>query len=264
MVKINVEEKNDELIERLYNRTYGDLILKQYENQYTKLCRKYGKNKARVEMGNYLGKVMNDCGPSVGRRLSKRKKEGYISDKGQAVMSLVGNGFQGIVAYYFIKNLDRKGIMVLLNANNNPILKNRLKLKVGDNVVKPDADIVLLNPNKKNSPIIIFSCKTSIRERIGQSLKWKLMLDIARLKCNCRKKNNKCLKCKYGMSIDFKNKIYYGFITADFYDELHSSHNLGTLNFFDSVYLANKMKSSNNKIKKLPKSIKEIKSILSQ
>jgi len=83
----------------------------------------------------------------------------------------------------------------------------------------------------EKSPVLIFSVKTSLRERAGQTYKWKLLMDIATSK-DCLQ-----IKRKYGLSFEVKADFRVGFITTNFYDEITHPQQMGMLNFFDFVYL---------------------------
>lgn len=77
----------------------------------------------------------------------------------------------------------------------------------------------------------IYSLKTSLRERAGQTQRWKLLLDIATAP-DCDS-----VKQKYALNYDGKRRFVMGLITTNFYDEIMAPQQRGMLRFFDYVYL---------------------------
>ncbi len=80
------------------------------------------------------------------------------------------------------------------------------------------------------SKCIILSLKTSLRERAGQTYKWKLLMEIAT--------SDNPIKDKY--------KIYYNvleipivcFATINFYNEINNPQHRGMFKFFDKAFIA--------------------------
>ena len=83
-----------------------------------------------------------------------------------------------------------------------------------------------------------FSCKTSCRERAGQTYKWKLLSDLASCDCDHKEGNDKCPVNIYQLEYSSQRKIKVCFITADFYDEIAQPQIAAMFNFFDYSYVA--------------------------
>ena len=77
---------------------------------------------------------------------------------------------------------------------------------------------------------MIISLKTSLRERAGQTYKWKLLLEIAT--------SDNPVKDKYKINYDVENMPLVGFATVNFYDEINNSQHKGMFQFFDKVFIA--------------------------
>lgn len=84
---------------------------------------------------------------------------------------------------------------------------------------------------KKNelTKCFIISLKTSLRERAGQTYKWKLLLEIAT--------SDNYIKEKY--NIKYENKIMplVGFATVNFYNEINNPQHRGMFKFFDIAFI---------------------------
>ena len=90
---------------------------------------------------------------------------------------------------------------------------------------------VYYNAEPEKHPIIIYSIKTSLRERAGQTYRWKLLMDIA------SSEDCKTIKDKYGLEYEVTGDFRIGLITANFYDEITKPQQKGMLKFFDFAYI---------------------------
>lgn len=70
-----------------------------------------------------------------------------------------------------------------------------------------------------------------MRERAGQTFKWKLLWEIAN-------SSNTELKEKFDISYKGKVTPRICFITADFYHEIYSHQHRGMFKFFDGSFIA--------------------------
>ena len=103
---------------------------------------------------------------------------------------------------------------------------------MGSETQKPDVDIVIFT-QKSNGLIdksIILSLKTSLRERAGQTYKWKLLLEIAT--------SDNPIKEKYEISYQTQQIPYICFATVNFYNEIDNPQHRGMFKFFDEVFIA--------------------------
>lgn len=83
-----------------------------------------------------------------------------------------------------------------------------------------------------------FSCKTSCRERAGQTYKWKLMCDLATCNCDHKEENPNCPVTRYNLTYIPSRPILTCFATTDFYDELSNPQISAMFHFFDFSYIA--------------------------
>lgn len=221
-------EENRKLFEDIEQRYYFLPIKKRFENK----VRKVGAEKAL----SYLTEVMQNSTANVEQIIQEQVRSGKISDAAQARKAIAGNAFQGLVAYALIylqsNDLINRNLVITLKPKKHKLIENYAAIRIGGDVQKPDVDLMIYHSAKlEHSPVLIFSLKTSWRERAGQTYKWKLLMDIAA--------SQDCLqiKQKYGLGFDVQKDFKIGFITANFYDEITQPQQIGMLKFFDFVYL---------------------------
>ena len=214
-----------------------------------------------------LRDVMFDSLEDVEKEIQKRIKAGEMKDADQSRKSTAGNNFQALVAYTLAKNIiigNLPELYVVLKAKKHPIIEDYAIINIGDDTQKPDADIMLYREEEK-SPIIVISCKTSLRERVGQTYKWKLLLDLATCKCEYIKNNNECPINLYEIKYQIGRPVYVYFITCDFYDEVNKPQQEGMFSFFNHAYISSGAdKLDNKKIKKLSTITSDLNSIYAQ
>lgn len=223
-------------IESLSSRTYWGPTRLAFNSKLRQI--RYGlklnKQQALIHILNYLEEILRNSERGVMRMIKKSGK-----DIKQSRVSVAGNNFQALVAYalmlnVFYKNLPQ--IRIVLKPKSHPIIENYAVIKVGDEEQKPDADI-LIYQDKPKTPVIFCSCKTSLRERAGQTYKWKLLLDLATADPDHLKKNPECPINNYKIQYKSDRKIYVSFITADLYNEVNQPQQRGMLRFFDSAFV---------------------------
>jgi len=216
-------------------------IISEIESRYYFTPIKEGlEEKAKVigdiKAMDYLTEIMQNATAKVEILIQDRIKNGIISNADQARKTIAGNGFQGLVAYSLIKlqekNLLNPNLAITLKPKKHPLIEKYAVIKVGDNVQKPDIDLLIyhyLKPEKY--PVIIYSIKTSLRERAGQTYRWKLLMDIV--------SSNDCktIKEKYSLTYKAMDNFKVGFITTNFYNEITNPQQKGMLKFFDFVYI---------------------------
>lgn len=185
---------------------------------------------------DYLTEVMQKATSKVETLIQDRIKNDIISNADQARKTIAGNGFQGLVAYSLIKlqekNLLNHNLAITLKPKKHPLIEKYATIKVGDDVQKPDIDLLIYHYQKPEKyPVIIYSIKTSLRERAGQTYRWKLLMDIV--------SSNDCktIKEKYSLTYKAMDNFKVGFITTNFYNEITNPQQKGMLKFFDFVYI---------------------------
>ena len=255
------------LVLDLEKKQYFSAAVKAYKDKYNCIVNDLISKGVKKEVASaeayklilsHLHDIMREAEPLVEAVITQRIEKGEIKDASQARKSVAGNLFQQLVAYslaqnIIVKNID-KNVIVTLSAS---ILDQYAIIKVGEDEQKPDSDVLVYSMEDKTSPIINFSCKTSCRERAGQTYKWKLLSDMATCTCDHRKDNENCPITKYGLEYNPQRNIYMCFITADFYNELKNPQIAAMFNFFDNSYIA-KLKSPSKKIKILQDVIDDI------
>ena len=123
-------------------------------------------------------------------------------------------------------------LVITLKPKKDPLIEKYAAIRVGDEVQKPDIDmLVYMHTEPEKHPVIIYSIKTSLRERAGQTYRWKLLMDIVTSE-NCEK-----IKDKYDLSYEGVGNFKVGFITSNFYDEIMNLQQQGMLRFFDFAYI---------------------------
>lgn len=215
--------------------------LTEIESRYYFTPIKDGLEEKATETGeknalNYLTEVMQTATSKVEKLIQARIKKKIISNADQARKTIAGNGFQGLVAYSLIKlqekNLLNPDLAITLKPKKHLLIEKYATIKVGDDVQKPDIDLLIYHYQKPEKyPVIIYSIKTSLRERAGQTYRWKLLMDIV--------SSNDCktIKEKYSLTYRAMDNFKVGFITTNFYNEITNPQQKGMLKFFDFVYI---------------------------
>ncbi len=209
---------------------------------------KIGTNYERLkEILDNFDKVLNSCEAKC-TDIAKASGKDYK----QARVAIVGSLFSFGVYYTLLKIKDFNRLpsdLQLSLSKNHPLIKEHAIIKIGNETLKPDMDLLIFS-EKPYTPIIIFSLKTSLRERAGQSHRWKLVLDIAQY-CDILKK-------KYNINYKAEREIKFGFITTNFYKELFEPQYRATITFFDYVYIARKVENLKPPIKRLSEIINDL------
>ena len=182
-----------------------------------------------------LSEIMREATPEVEKTIQERVAKGTVKDADQARKSVAGNAFQALCGYALIK-LQQAGelpkhLVITLKPHQHPAIERYATIQVGDEIQKPDIDVLIFSAaDAKRWPVVIYSAKTSLRERAGQTYRWKLLLDIATGGCQD-------LRERYNLRYENTVKLKLGFITADFYGEITNPQQEGALKFFDFAYL---------------------------
>ncbi len=244
-------EENRKLFEDIERRYYFLPIKEHFENKVSKV----GAEKVL----SYLTEVMQHSTAAVKQIIQTQIRSRKISDAAQARKAIAGNAFQGLVAYALIylqnNGSINRDLVITLKPKRHKLIENYATIRIGDDVQKPDVDLMIYHSAKlEHSPVLIFSLKTSLRERAGQTYKWKLLMDIAA--------SQDCLqiKQKYGLSFDVQKDFKMGLITANFYDEIMQPQQIGMLKFFDFVYLT-KTGKFNPPVKEFSEIVADLKSL---
>lgn len=198
-------------------------------------------NKSNIEENwklvfNQVHDILLSAKPFVDVYLADRKQKGEITDEKQALKSIVGNSFSQAIIYIFLHNKIQGNIRSDIFATSQKSkVKNFAKLStinVDGETQKPDCDLIIYSYTKdKELPnCIIISLKTSLRERAGQTYKWKLLMEIAT--------SANSIKEKYNISYDSDEMPLVCFATVNFYNEINNAQHRGMFKFFDKAFIA--------------------------
>jgi type II restriction enzyme len=223
-----------------------------------KFIQKNGQSQAKAtgDVYNEIFRILNESKSSVDEFLAERKRIGEIKDEKQALKSIAGNSFSKIIEYIFLKNkiMDniRPDIFITSQKSKVPNFKEISTIKMGDETQKPDCDLVIysLSKNSTLKKCIILSLKTSLRERAGQTYRWKLLMEIAI--------SSKTLREKYDIRYEAKTMPLVCFATVNFYDEINNPQQRGMFKFFDKAFIAKNVDSNFiSKLSTLPNFVNE-------
>jgi len=219
---------------------------RQYIQPLIKNIDSFLKDQARISLSDTvaamglldsLSEIMRN---SEAETVSIIYKNKGLTDARQSIKSTAGNNFQAAVAYSLIKiqhmGVIPSNIAISLSGTFHTSMKASLEIVAGGETQKPDADIIICDPCDEETPIILLSAKTSLRERGGQTAKWKLLIDIAR--------SNNCtsLKVKYGLSnntekLEILRRVTMGVVTTDLYEEINAPQIRGLEKLLDYFYV---------------------------
>ena len=182
---------------------------------------------------NHLHEFITQSKEEVEILLEERLVQGEIDSKEQARKAIVGRMLPYLIECVFLKNKEvgniNKNFFITSKQEGVRKFYKDLTIQVGNERQKPDCDLIVYNA--KTQKILILSVKTSLRERAGQSYRWKLLLDIANAQ-------NDELRKKYNISYHGSQKLYVGFATTNFYNEINLPQQRGMLKFFDASFIA--------------------------
>lgn len=185
---------------------------------------------------NQIHNILFQALPFVNDYLAKRKLNGEIQDEKQAIKSIAGNSFSQAIVYIFLNNKIHENIRadIFVTSQKSKVRNfNKLStINVDGETQKPDCDLIIYSyEEQKESPnCIILSLKTSLRERAGQTYKWKLLMEIAT--------SANSIKDKYNISYEAEEMPLVCFATVNFYNEINNPQHRGMFKFFDNAFIA--------------------------
>ncbi|GAB4305544.1 MAG: hypothetical protein Kow0091_08790 [Geminocystis sp.] len=246
---MNILNKNELAdLSKIKNTYYMIPILRKLDEYIDK----YGLEKSL----DYLNTILNLAKDDVEILLDKRILAGEIKDKSQARKSIAGNAFSLLIKYLFLTLKENKciksNVFVTSNLKQHTLISDIVTIKVDDETQKPDMDLAIYSINKENelNKCLILSLKTSLRERAGQTYKWKLLLEIAT--------SDNPIKEKYNISYEHKNMPLVGFATVNFYDEINNPQHRGMFKFFDVAFIGKPLNAEFiNNLSDLPRFVNE-------
>lgn len=237
------------LIRHLNGKTYFPAALPIYEQVLMEIIAEQiasgfdadGARKAATKLIlSRLHDVMRAAQPLVEQVIANRMRAGQIKNADQARKTAAGNVFQQMLAYAIAQNIlignITKPVAVTMSVQH--LIEQYATIQVDEDTLKPDSDVIVYSLEEGNRPIMNFSCKTSCRERAGQTYKWKLMCDLATCSCDHKEGNPNCPATKYHITYTPNCQILTCFVTTDFYNELGNPQISAMFNFFDYSYIA--------------------------
>lgn len=193
------------------------------------------QNHTLQEIFDYLYNYLVDCKDKVENLIQERIVKGEITDASQARKSIAGSAFSNLIVWVFLKNKEQNAVAqnIFISYKISSIQKwqDLFFIKVGEETQKPDVDLVIysLDSAKNLHKCLILSLKTSLRERAGQTYKWKLLMEIANTESS--------LKEKYDICYNPPILPLVCFATVNFYDEINNPQHRGMFKFFDCAFI---------------------------
>lgn len=176
--------------------------------------------------------ILQDSKDKIEILLDERVRKGEIKDKSQARKSIAGAAFSNLIIYSFLRAKD-SGLVNenIFITNKTKSFKNMVSINVDGETQKPDMDLIVYSKNEDGSvnKLMIISLKTSLRERAGQTYKWKLLLEIAT--------TDNPIKEKYNINYNVEKMPTVCFATVNFYNEINSPQHRGMFKFFDNSFI---------------------------
>jgi len=228
-------KEENKLLENIKATSYMERTIALIESFVETYARK-NKKTAYLAVFDEIFRILNEAKSYVDVYLQKRKDMGEIKDEKQALKSIAGSSFSMALVYVFLKNKEigniREDIFITSQISKVPSFKDVYIINVDGETQKPDCDLVIysLNGDKTLKKCMILSLKTSLRERAGQTYKWKLLMEIATSDCS--------IKEKYNINYNSENMPLVGFATVNFYDEINNPQHRGMFKFFDKSFIA--------------------------
>lgn len=240
-------KSNREMISGLDSRIYWQPTLEALNAKLDKIqsTHDYTEKKALIKVLDFLEEIMRDSQQGVEEMIQERIKKGEIHNADNARKPAAGSNFQALAAYSLAMNVIKGNLpplYVVIKPKKHPIVEEYVTISVGSEEQKPDMDLLIYSDSPQK-PIVIYSCKTSLRERAGQTYRWKLLLEFVTSSCPYivnkeGQPNPECPINRFKIERTPKRPIKVGFITPNFYEEINNPQQRGMYGFFDFVYLA--------------------------
>lgn len=230
MSELNSVERNR--LEDIESKYY---MKPSIENISIKIDEEDDKQNAWINLFDNLHDILIETKDEVDELLEQRRQSGEIDNIEQARKNIAGNAFSNLLIYVFLKNKEngniRSDIYITSKKSDIRNFDKIATIDIDGETQKPDVDIIIytLKENNEVKKCIILSLKTSLRERAGQTFKWKLLLEIATTENEIKKKYN----------INYNPDIMpiVCFATVNFYNEINKPQHRGMFKFFDKSFI---------------------------
>lgn len=182
---MEIEKEFQEFIERVFENTINDNI------------KKYGIEKVGLHLGGILKSMDSEVVSKVVPRAIEKHTEGSIKKELKSLISkdkeyifalrkvgvsvanslrpIAGNKFTLMVDKILKPQLNKIGLDCVTSGPLKSKLNKALVVKTddGDIDLKPDLDIIVFEKNNPENILAIISCKTTLAERVMQTIRWK-------------------------------------------------------------------------------------------
>ncbi|MBM3325818.1 MAG: hypothetical protein FJY65_02385 [Calditrichaeota bacterium] len=229
------EQKQLNLIENTYYMRPILALFDEFISNYKP------KVEAYIKAFDKIYELLIKAKPAVDKLLEKRQKKGDLRDINQARKSIAGNAFSQLIVYLFLKNKQtgqiRADIFITNSKSKVQVFDKVATINVDGETQKPDCDLIIYTKtgNIESNKCIILSLKTSLRERAGQTYKWKLLMEIAT--------TDNPIKDKYNITYNSEEMPFVCFVTANFYNEINNPQHRGMFKFFDKSFISKEIDS---------------------
>lgn len=224
---LNVVELSE--LKRIEDTYYMSFVLKHLQDKIKKV--------GIANVLDYSYEILKESEVEIRKLQELRKEKGEINDISQALKSIAGSAFSNLVIYAFL--LAKKESLVKDNifiTTNKQKFQNLVSINVDGETQKPDMDLIIYSEdNEEIKKIMIVSLKTSLRERAGQTYKWKLLLEIATTENEIKK--------KYNVKYEANKMPLVCFATVNFYNEINNPQHRGMFKFFDNSFIGKPLNS---------------------
>jgi type II restriction enzyme len=223
---MNLTKDETKKIQEIQQKSYMQPVLARLE--------KFAEQHGLKHTLDYLYEIIVTSKDDVEIIIQQRLQSGLIRNADQARKTIVGSIFPYCLTYVFLK-LKQRGLVkanIYITSNKNiPALEKMLTVYIDGETQKPDMDLIIysMNDNELNKCMIL-SLKTSLRERAGQTYRWKLLLEIA-TSADCS------VKERYNITYDNVDMPIVCFVTINFYNEINNPQHRGMLKFFDNAFI---------------------------
>lgn len=234
-----------------------------FNEELNKNIKKYGINKVGLHLGDILRgmaeKVIEQVVPrAIDKHSTGKLKEDLINlsqhhpDFNQQIRKvgvsianslrpIAGNKFTFMVATILKPQLNEIGLDCV---TSGPIKSKLNKMLVvttdsGDIDLKPDLDIIVFDKNNHGNIVAIISCKTTLAERVLQTIRWKEAMSTLPEELR-------------------KIKVYL--VTA--WEKFSNSTNRSRVHQLDGAYSCNEDIEEDDKVKKFDKLVDDLKKLL--
>ena len=235
MASLQLNKEEEKILENIRTTPYMQKTIALVEDFIKKHPSK-DKKTSYLVVFDEIFTILNEAKTFVDEYLNQRRVKGEIKDEKQALKSIAGNSFSQALIYIFLKNKEigniREDIFITSQISKVPSFKEISVINVDGETQKPDCDLVIYSLNGDNTlkKCMILSLKTSLRERAGQTYKWKLLMEIAI--------SDNSIKKKYNIDYNTEKMPLIGFATVNFYNEINNPQHRGMFKFFDQSFIA--------------------------